>query len=478
MTTVLASDYSTLQDFFDAAAGQSGHIPAGVYVSDQTLLIHSVTSITSDGPESVIIKAGPGLPVYAPLLQNSGGGGSGISISGVTLSGCDIPGRSCEIASFSAVSGLMVRDCIVRDSSYIGLAVASCQAPRVIGCKFFCCGSAQQSAEQGPALWLNEFNADALISGCYFEGNRWSAIYPHGTRTTVSDCQIVNSGESAVYAGAAPTNRDLKLSNLSISGTTMRNVSGSGIELGVIGAIITGCSISDTAADCISLTDTRDVIISGNVLSNPRRNTLFSKASAIGIYSESANPGNVVIRGNIFKNDGQGYAALAVHSIGGGPVDSVVVEGNSVGQSWSSGRAVSWDHGLWGQGCRHSGNAGSPDRAPVHGEFPSNGAPGDIKVVSGLPFRPSRVEFMATLASPVAAGFSFVDFAAGGTGIYQYIAHDWVTGSNTPSNRVAYIADPTGGAVHDTQFVEFTDDGFSVRFCGAVGAWVHYVAHP
>lgn len=345
-------DTSAVQAALTAATGKSLYFPAGTYLCNG-LIIYSGTTIYGDGPSSSIIKAKSSLSTSAPLLRNQNITGTayvyvdtGIEIRDLGFNGNNLTPRTVGLIEFAKVYDALISNCKIYDIQYIGLALGGCLSVNVTNCLFSNCGNTAVSAEGGPALWTGS-SADATISFDIsvtensFISNNWSAMYITGNRMSITGNYMSSNKESAVFM----TGSNNVLADNWVSGQTRKNISASGFEIGGDNITISGNYIGDVQSDCISLTDTQFVTVTGNTLLNPMRDSVtFSTGSCISIASLTASPDQprylTIVGNNMWAPLSDAYAAITVGGAGSAPAYCLISDNQLSSNSWTSGTAI------------------------------------------------------------------------------------------------------------------------------------------
>ena len=270
-----------------AATGKTLYIPAGTYLIDSLLTIPSNIRVIGDGDGKTILKLTSGFLASTQMLSNFSG--SNITFEDLTFDGNDNSTRTVELIGFALSSNLNFINCTIKNSTYIGCALAGCRDVVISGCRFENNGRPIPTTVSGPALWCADYagttSKEVVVDSCYFINNNWSAAYfmPEGGTFTNNHC--VNNGESTIFSNQIVT-KYLRIENNYINTTRRSNISASGIEVGGRYLTIKNNIILNCAADGISLTNISNSIIEGNVCyNNGTETSYYSLAAGIGIAS-------------------------------------------------------------------------------------------------------------------------------------------------------------------------------------------------
>ncbi len=180
-----------------------------------------------------------------------------------------------------------------------------------------------------PAIWCSDNQApgsfgrssDGLIDGCVFEDMYWSGVYALGLRISIRNSQFRNTRESTIFISQFAER--ISVTGCSIDGTTMQNISASGVEVGGDHVVVSGNRITDCGAYGVSIQDARFFNVTSNLLA-------FNQ-TGIGIISSSATrpPIYGVVKANTITNSSQRGLWLYT-TAGGGPFGRGDYSGNSV----------------------------------------------------------------------------------------------------------------------------------------------------
>lgn len=492
----VGDEYSRMQNLLDRIAGKSGEIEPGSYLINGTLSIQSGTHLRVRGGGVALVKAHSSLG-NVPLLKNAVQSGAvdtysdqDILIDGVIFDGNNLTtGRTVELLSFIKLRGLVLRNSQVRNIGYIGMAFAGCRDLTIEGqSRFYNCGKPAVSAEGGAALWMGaagdgsknyDITVDPTTS---FYDNEWSAIYGNGCDGLHIGGRFRNNKESTIFCNNTTTG--LVIKDFSIKTTTKKNISSSGIELGSSTFIVEDGTIVDAASSGISLTDCQVGCVQGVTILNASRDAAsFPTASGIDIITtggSGAQPRWLNVSDNtIVKTSGTMYAAIGVAGTGAA-VANVSIQDNEVsGSVWSSGKPIAIAAGKWGTDCVRQNNNGSPDIKPKVSEFQTNAAPGS-QSITGIGFKPRRLELHAIVASAAALEQSSAVVDAAGAAVCHALAADGAVGFGTTfGNKAINVVTPGGVNLTVATFTSYDDDGFTINLTTTTSqAFVRYVAYP
>lgn len=308
-----------IQAALNAHAGKLIKAPAGVYLFDSTLLFPSNTHIVGDGVGRTIFRATAALSLTTPMVKNTnqvtpgavnGFVDSNIRVEGITFDGGGYAGRNIALGYFWKVNGIEFEQCEFENSTYMGLAIIACEAPRVINNHFHDCGNPVATSEGGASLYVagttydGSISQNAEISLNRFANNRWSHMSLGLTKGSVSFNSCLNGRESGIFATRCT---HLNLVGNTIDGQTKVDIAASGIELDNSNhCLISQNTVRNCGADGISSADCQFITISNNnCLNNGKQHATvaaFAHAAGIGIAGTLASPNgpnHIYIRGNI-----------------------------------------------------------------------------------------------------------------------------------------------------------------------------------
>jgi hypothetical protein len=491
--------YSRLQAYLDKIAGKGGYLDPGVIELAQTAIIRSGTELRVRGGGTAIIRASTSLAAGSPLMRNEHVSGtvnvfedSDILLDGIVFDGNNNAGRTNSLVAFSKVDRLTLLRGAVRNNRYIGMSVAGCYHVTIDeAMSFYGCGKTEETPEGGAAVWMGiasdgTFNYDVTIGDSVrFFNNEWSALYLNNVNGATIGGQYRNNKESTIFANN--TSSDLVFKALRIKGAVRKHISAQALELGARNVVIEGAILQDTDSSAIALTDCQDVMIADCILRNFGRDPVYyTQAAGVTVVTTGADgnqPKNISIKGgHILASDPNAYAAVDLGGGGtGAAMQGIAVEGVDVsGSTWSSGKPIVWGVGKRGANCITRGNLGAPDMHPKVLEVQANAATG-AQSVTGVGFKPSRLEILATLSSSTALVQSNSVVGSNGTASCYSFASDGADGESTLRGNVAWsVVSVNGSVLAEATFTSFDDDGFTVNVTNVSGGrpWMRVVAHP
>ena len=479
-------DTTAINNALVAASGNSLYFPAGTYICT-TLSVYSNTALIGAGAGATMIKAKSSLGGSAALLTTAATGYSNISLDGITFDGNNLQSRTAELVGFGIVADVTVKNCVFQNVGYIGLAFGGCTRIVVANNRFYNTGATAVSSEGGPALWmgLNGSTAcyDGVIQGNEFHDLNWSGMYPMCNNLSIVGNIIHTVKEGGIFLNN--TVNYVSISGNTIIGVTKKYISSSGIEAGCNYLSITGNTISSVDSDCISITDTQRTTISGNTLAECRADsTSFPTASGIGIISTNSSPNQpqyISISGNDFQSFSVNpYAFVSIGVSGSGYPNYISIQDNNIsGNTFTSGKAISWTSGKIGATCKFANNLGATDVGYAVGEFQAPSGTGSYSV-TGLDFRPSRVEILATMASTTGS-YQSQSFTDGTTVTCHSIAATTsACASTTAGAYMVGMINSSGSLTTTATLTSIDEGGFTLNFTSVSGGrpWCIYRAYP
>ena len=473
----VTDDTLAVQAALLAGAGQIVFFPAGTYLCT-TIIIYSKTAMIGEGISATVIKAKSTLAGNAALLWNNIQTGTlnvyydvGILIQGMTFDGNGLGTRTAELVSLGKVQNTTIRDCMVRNIGYIGLAFGGSNNVRILNCKFTTTGNPVVTAEGGASVWFGASpdatgTTNVLIDQCSFYALEWAGIYANCNRITISGCSFLNVKEAGIFSGSP--NLGLIIEGCTINGVTRKYISASGIETGASNVTIVGNSISNVGSNCISLTDTQNVTISGNTLSECRQESVvFTDASGIAVITTVASPNqprNITITGNTFSNlTVNAYAFVVVGNVGAA-VLNVTVQNNNTDSTFTSGFGVFYQAGKRGNGCINRNNVGTADATPVIKQITRDmtAGPGAV-ATTGIGFRASKITLYAKIPGTIVQSIGVLATTPGHLVIYTTSAAGSDSINNTECVRLQT------GSTPDRQLATgvIDEDGFTLTWAKA-----------
>ena len=209
---------------------------------------------------------------------------------------------------FGGAKGWSVRGCIFRKTAQLNIPSGGTSYPAI-----WC------SDNQAPGSF--DRSSDGLIEGCVFEDMYWSGVYALGLRISIRNSQFRNTRESAIFISHFAER--ISVTGCNIDGTTMQNISASGVEVGGDHVVVSGNRITNCGAYGVSIQDARFFNVTSNLLA-------FNQ-TGIAIISSSASrpPAYGVVKANTVTNSTQRGLWLFTVA-GGGPFGPGDYSGNSV----------------------------------------------------------------------------------------------------------------------------------------------------
>ena len=426
-------DSAAIQLALTAASGQSLFFPAGVYRVGTTLVIKTHTALIGEGINKSILKLTAGASASISLIRNDVITGTAnvyydtdITLFGLTFDGNGNSTRTVELLNFAKIRNLHIEACSVQNATFIGIAASAGVNTIITKCLFTGIGRPIPSTVSSPAIWMDTTAQgtpyDVKIEQNYFCSNNWSAAYFMPVRGSFSNNICRSNGESTVFSNQ--NGQYLRYENNTITGTTMSNISGSGIEIGASYVVISGNTIDSCAHNGIALTDVQNCVISNNQIFNNGQDPVSAPfAAGIAIFSNTAGPyqpDHIEICNNRI-GDRQGtktqYSAIQMaHYAPGSPITNVRIHDNDFTEQ----KTTTFDYsttGVWGTNCYMYNNTdkdGVVQPPFFYATFTTNAGTGD-QSITGIGFRPRAIELHATVAST--------------TNVYQCVGtHDSIQG--------------------------------------------------
>lgn len=293
-----------------AGAGKTVYFPTGNYIITNTLTIRSNTRMLGAGSEKTTITLSPSFPAGADALVNQTITGTvnvyydrHIAVQGITFDGNNNSTRTASLISLFKVDRAEIAECSFVDHTYICVAILASRDVNVHNNRFENNGRPKPNTVSAPCVWT-DYNAaygypvDISVEHNTFINNKWSCSYfmPQGGSFSYNYC--LNNGESGVFTNS--NGAWIRYIGNHIQGQTRTNISASGIETAGSYLVISDNIILDNASDGISLTDTENVVVSGNqIFMNGQEPTYFTGASGIAIITYSGpNPDHIRISHN------------------------------------------------------------------------------------------------------------------------------------------------------------------------------------
>jgi len=494
----VADDSAAFQASLNAAASSGGavFVPAGTY-QVQGLTIASNVRLVGEGITS-IIRAVSGMGDTTTIIRNANQGAytdANISFENLVFDGNGAgkgggaQARFTELVSMSRVTDLRVIGITVRNTGYIGFAIGGCRRVLVEGCRFTDCGFNGATANGGSALWVastgTDHSHDVKVANCEFYDNRWHGLQANFIGGLVEGNTFRNNQEAHIFSSYLLPN--IVSENIVINGNifdnvSKRDISSHAIEAGARRLVISNNVIQNCDHGGIALTDVKNAVITGNVISEVNRLNIDS--SCIDIItqgSEGNQPNDITITGNRLRaGSTTPTSAISVGGPGAAVTILTIASNNLNAQgTYSSGRAIRIQAGKattpvirdnWGYALD-----------PVVGEFQANLATGN-QSITGVGFRPRRLELTAVLPSDSVQRVSNSVVAFSGTASCYAWAADGTSASCTTKGNLAWsLFAPNNGSLisSEASFVSFDDDGFTVNITtGGSQPFVRYVAYP
>jgi parallel beta-helix repeat protein len=341
------------------------------------------------------------------------------------------------------------------------------------------------------------------IIGNRFVGNVWTAVQVSGLRVVVADNVFENNKEVHIYAPhtGGDVAEDYTITGNVLKDSSIAHISGSGMELQLVRATISGNQIHGCGQAGISLSSSRDVTVSGNTIGNCNREDSGSAAINFVMNDTKGLTKNIAITGNLVFDDAATPSTLHAiagvvgsESAGPTPAANIKITGNNfIGPFESSGNAYAAFHSMFPQTALHaSGNSGATgaglvtsDAHAYAGTFtlPSSGSTPLSQSITGCPFRPSAVSIIAVQASTTAVyeSQSFISVNdSGSNNVYGvYSASDGSGRKVTSHLKAVNLANSAGTAIYVADFTAFTDDGFTISCTTLAGScFFRYLLHP
>lgn len=501
----IAVDTVAVQAALNAAvaAGRVVYFPPGVYLCG-TLTHPSGVEMRGVQGRS-IIKARADLATTQPLVTNGGAAfvDADMILDGMTFDGSDLGKNSATqdrlvaLLRYTKVVGLTARNCVFRDYGYILLSGRSCQNVLVECSEVRGAGYNGATANGGSAMWFNQTDGSLCrnirIMHCHVHDNEWHGSHVGGIGIIIQGNVYENNKENHVFCtmlrgGANPalTTRDINIVGNTFRNVTKKDISSHGLEIQTWGGVIANNIIATCDHGGISLSRSRDVVISGNQIK--QFGLIGSVFGGIDIYNTGtggSQTANIEINGNVIGMDDEtGLDVAGIRSIqvagGTAPMYLSIHDNNLTGAIFRAGKIVkaTWN----GDNCRHYRNLGAGDDRPVNGALAvsTNGN----TVINGIAFAPQWAEFHAYIIdasnlqvshttmirmSGTPAGFSI---AAGAT-------TQRASGISTVFEAIR-ITDQNG-ALKGAATVSWNDDGITLNFTGISAGTpigVRYTFHP
>jgi len=498
------SDSSTaIQAAIDAvydAGGGTVAIPSAEFTCSNIKLKSNVR-LLGLGPTSTL-KAPSGLGSSTVLLRNNTLGSytdSDITIEGVTFDGNNAGAggtqtRFSELLSFGRVTDLRIVDCTIQNVQYIGAAFAGCRRVFITHCELTGCGYQGTTTNGGSAFWFSNYPSstdvtrDVAVTDCFIHDNNWHAVQFSVTCGVISGCSFRANKESHIFSSRLLPNveaSEILIANNTFTGVTKKDISAHAIESGAVKLVITGNTIKNSDHGGIALTDVQDAIVSDNVIVNSTLLTATGWGAIDFICSATGTDRvrNVSVRGNrVYDDQAVPTTRHAVRFQGSGDaaLNCSIVNNDFAGTTYASGV---FDLGTKGTAAVRKNNLGTTDNypIPVVGEFQTPASTGAYSV-TGLAFKPVRVEFLATAATGSTAAYQSNSIVnAAGTAICHGFSatNAPAMNSTTHGNFAVKLTDTAGSTITSATFTSHNSDGFTINFATvSTRPWIRYIAYP
>lgn len=491
-------DTAAMQTAFTASATNPLVINAGTYMCG-TLTVPSGAKITF--MPGATIKAIASLASNAVLVKNATQGSYtdvDIEIVNMSLDGNGVGAggtqtRFAELASFGRVTGLKLIRPKVSNVEYIGIAIGGCYRTTISEPEVFSCGYSGTTTNGGPAIWCAPSGTDQCrdieISGGFIHNNRWQGMTFSVQRGKVSGVSFIQNKEAHIFCSRAVSINILS-SEIVIDGNTFdtvetKDISGSSIETGAYGMVITNNTIKNSGQNGIAMTDVQGAVVSGNYIENFNMTAGTYNAAGISILTTAASPNqptHITIANNIIRDmqsTATGYAAIAIDRTGDA-VNNVMLLNNTVsGWTPTSGKLINIKDAKWGNDCIRKGNLGTNDVNPVLDTFTPSAGTG-AKSVTGLGFKPRFIEFLALVTDTNAIQQSNSVVNKNGACLCHSISAATTDADCRNSGNFAWnIKSASGADVAIATFTSYNDDGFTYNVTTAsTSLIVRYTAYP
>lgn len=489
----VTDDTEAIQNALTAGANRTVLVNAGTYLCGK-LRIHSGTKLVGEGTGNTVIRARPTLATTDALLTNFNAGvgvvdvytDTDILVTGITFDGNNLGSRTAELIGIGKAQRVTFESCSVRNVRYIGLAHAGCRDVKIVNSYFDAIGEPTPQPVAGPALWfgshLGSKNYNVLVQGNTIENCNEAGINAGANDIRIIANQIKNVKEAGIFVSSEFSN--VQIIGNTIENVTSNNISSSGIECGATNVIISGNRIANINGGCIALTDAQQVVISGNLLFNPRRDAVkYPGASHIEIItiSDSPNqPQDINITGNqAFSASPDAYAFVYAGNVGSPINDVLIADNNTFGLNFASGKGVVFEAGKMGTNVVIRNNSGCLGFDPVVGSVQNISSPG-LQSITGIGFRPRTVEIYAVKASPTESVWSKTITPQVGNIRGTYSATSSAGHIASIAGNSVKLVNPSTGVNDVIGSIEsFDQDGFTINFATTnYQAWLSWVAYP
>lgn len=490
-------DTTKMQVAFSASAANPLIITAGTYMCG-SLTVPSGAKITF--MPGAKIKAISSLAYNATLIKNATQGSytdSDIEIIGLCVDGNGVGSggtqtRFTELVSFGRVTNLRLIRPSISNVEYMGLAIGGCVRVLISDPDVTTCGYNGTTTNGGAAIWCAPSGTDQCkyveVRGGHIHDNRWHGMTFSVQEGIVSGVSFKSNQEAHIFISRSVAlnllSNDIVISGNTFDTVTKRDISGSAIETGGYGMVITNNTIRTCAQNGIALTDVQGAVVSGNYIENFNLDTSVNCAGISILTTEASpdQPTHNTIMGNVIRDTQTvktGYAGIAIDRAGSAVNNVIIKDNNLKGWTPTGGVMINIAAGKWGADCIRSGNIGGGDESPVHGSFTPSAGTGS-KSVTGIGFKPRRLEFLAvcTSTSVLQHSNSVVDSA--GACLCHSLSASTADADGRSSGNVAWaVKDAAGTALAGATFTSYDDDGFTYNITTAsTDLVVRYVAYP
>lgn len=489
------SDTVAIQAAIDQCSTDGGGIvyfPSGTYLITSTIIIKSNVTLLGDGTTSKL-KADSTLPDSSGLILNETTTGlkdtyydNNIKISQLVFEGNSSTSRTSALINIMKATQIIVDDCSFQNNYHMGLAISGSYVVQIQNSRFFNLGRPKPSTVSAPGIWIGTNGLDGstsksiTIDNSFFTNNNWAGCYFVAYGGIISNSTFINNSEAGIFTWGS----DLQFIDNYISGTTRSNISSSGIECGGVNVLMQGNQIKNCQSSGISLTDTQNVIVSNNMINgNGQDPVYFPTAAGISVITtettEGKQPNNISIHDNRVMDTqtvktqsygiGVGGTGLAAKNIS--------IYDNNLRDFKTA--ALDIDGAKWGTNSYTENNLGHSSVLPRIGEFLAPSTNGSFSI-TGIGFRPRRLEFRATLAGGQVYESESVFTEDVGLLHYRAIAAGGgaVIGSILYNKAIALYTN-TGTKICEATLASRDIDGFTLTFTDTTyRPYVIWIAYP
>ncbi|WP_262027246.1 right-handed parallel beta-helix repeat-containing protein [Microvirga sp. Mcv34] len=407
----------------------------------------------------------------------------------ITFDGIDFIGRptsssgACVILDNNAATyrnKIVWRNCSFDNFGGMALVLGGLKGGEILACRFT--RTAQLNTPSGatsyPAIWISDASAgnytatsDLLIQGCSFEDMYWSGIYACGIRIRIVDNSFRATRESTIFIN--PNALKVSVVGNTIDGTTMQNISASGVEVGGNYITVVGNTITNCGAFGVSVQDTQFFNVSGNVLS-------FNRYGVGIISTSSAQPPRYgAVKDNTITNSSD--YGLYIYKVGtGGLITDCDLSDNHITTSVVRNIYLDRASGLISDAVAIARNdAASKATVTARANLGTLGT-GTGKVIASFPFRPSLLRIHSVnpgAANRSSQGTVTVDAIGGLTQRSNAITENgWSI--NGGAIVLPSLLDVTVTAINYNTGTGNWDVIASITTNAGVGFWTDFTAHP